>query len=317
MDEIKRIGYGSNFNKVSVDKTKNIIKKECINEYGMKKIKFEKIYYQYLISRKINFPYPKIHSFFENGYEMEYLSDYLPLYTVYNSLTQEKKTKIMDKINANLNLLHSFEKKSVTKDEYCKDLNIEIEEKITERFQTIKQVVEKYNYIQTINQIKIIPFFDLIRLIKNEIYSIVEKKEEYYYVPLHGDCQFNNILYNTNSEEVYFIDPRGYYGTSELFGISEYDYAKIYFALSGYDEFDNRDINELHIQNNDIEIKLENSLNIYELEKNNLSILLMLNIWLGNAHCFIKNENKAVYSYFIGLYLGSLYFSQHSKKVIT
>jgi hypothetical protein len=244
---------------------------------------------------------------------MEYLSDYFPLYQIYNKLTQEKQEAIVEKINTNLNLLHNFEKKIVTKEDYYKNLNIEIEEKITERFQVIKPVVEKYDFIKTINQVKIIPFFKLIELIKNEIYSIVDKKKEYFYVPLHGDCQFNNILYNTQNEELYFIDPRGYYGNSELFGIPEYDQAKIYFALSGYDEFDNRDINELRIVNNDIEIKLDNSLNIRDLEQNNLSILLMLNIWLGNAHCFIKNENKAVYSYFIGLYLGSLYFSSKNE----
>jgi hypothetical protein len=309
MNEIKRIGYGSNFNKISVDKSKNIIRKECINDYGIKKIKFEKIYYNFLINNNINFPYPKIHSFLENGYEMEYLSDYFPLYQVYSKLTKEKQQIILDKVNTNLHLLHSFEKKMVTMDEYYKNLNIEIEEKITERFQVVKPIVGKYDFIKSINQIKIIPFFELIKLIKNEIYRLLEKKEEYFYVPLHGDCQFNNILYNAENEDLYFIDPRGYYGNSELFGIPEYDDAKIYFALSGYDEFDNRDINELHIVNTDIEIKLDNSLNIHELEKDNLSILLMLNIWLGNAHCFIKNENKAVYSYFIGLYLGSLYFS--------
>jgi hypothetical protein len=30
-------------------------------------------------------------------------------------------------------------------------------------------------------------------------------------------------------------------------------------------------------------------------------------IWLGNAHCFINQPNKAVYSYFYGLYLAKLY----------
>ena len=63
--------------------------------------------------------------------------------------------------------INDFEKKIVTKDEYYKNLNIEIEEKITERFQVIKPVVEKYNFIKSINQTKIIPFFELIELIKN------------------------------------------------------------------------------------------------------------------------------------------------------
>jgi hypothetical protein len=119
-------------------------------------------------------------------------------------------------------------------------------------------------------------------------------------------------LYNSEKDDFIFIDPRGYYGNSKIYGIPEYDFAKILFALSGYDEFDNREINTLDISGNNININLffldKNILNI-----NNLEILLMYNIWLGNAECFMKNnEIKGIYSYFIALFLGTLFINKNT-----
>jgi hypothetical protein len=63
---LNRIGYGSNFNKISINKDKNIIKKECINEYGQKKINYEINFYKFLINNNILFKTPKIFSFEKN-----------------------------------------------------------------------------------------------------------------------------------------------------------------------------------------------------------------------------------------------------------
>ena len=120
------------------------------------------------------------------------------------------------------------------------------------------------------------------------------------------------LLFNiqpTYSNEIVFIDPRGYFGESSIFGMKEYDFAKVLFALSGYDEFDSREINSLDIHDNTISIRL-NSLDTNIFNRPKLEVLLMLNIWMGNAHSFIENECKMIYSYFISLYLGSIYFSK-------
>ncbi len=99
--------------------------------------------------------------------------------------------------------------------------------------------------------------------------------------------------------------------------------AKILFALSGYDEFDNREINKLDIFGSNININI-NFLDknyfefnaIGQITQNNLESLLMYNIWLGNAECFIKNnEIKGIYSYFISLYLGTLYLSSFHENI--
>jgi hypothetical protein len=46
---------------------------------------------------------------------------------------------------------------------------------------------------------------------------------------------------------VYFIDARGYFGKSQVFGDARYDWAKVYYAISGnFDQF--------NIKNFDLEI---------------------------------------------------------------
>ena len=309
---LNRNGYGSNFNEIYIDYANNIIKKKCNNDYGLKKINYEIKIYKFIIENKIDFPIPKIYSIEDNGYTMHFFVSHMPLYKIYNSLTQPNI--ILNKIYILLEKLHKCQKKTITQDEYYSNLNLEIYSKIIERYSMIQPIINKYYFIKKVNNIEIIPFFQLIEKIKTEIFKIVEKKTDYYLVPIHGDCQFNNILYNVENNDIVFIDPRGYYGDYEIFGIEEYDMAKINFALSGYDEFDNRDIDYLIIKGDNIEIII-NAFDKKILQKKSLDILLMLTIWLGNSHCFINTEKKAVYSYYIAMYLGSLYFN-HVDPVI-
>ena len=54
---------------------------------------------------------------------------------------------------------------------------------------------------------------------------------------IHGDCTFSNMMVRENGEPV-LIDPRGYFGYSELYGDERYDWAKVYYSIAGnYDQF--------------------------------------------------------------------------------
>lgn len=54
---------------------------------------------------------------------------------------------------------------------------------------------------------------------------------------IHGDCTFSNLMVRDDGTPV-FIDPRGYFGFTELFGDERYDWAKLYYSLAGnYDRF--------------------------------------------------------------------------------
>ena len=151
-------------------------------------------------------------------------------------------------------------------------------------------------------------FEDILKLIKSKIDYYISLKSDYIYVPIHGDCQFNNILYNTQNCDMIFIDPRGYFGSSIVFGIPEYDLAKVIFALTGYDVFDNMRIDALDIDGDNISMK-----NIFleenPLHEESITKYLVLSIWLGNAHCFKNTPLKAIYSYYYAMYLGTLVYN--------
>ncbi len=54
---------------------------------------------------------------------------------------------------------------------------------------------------------------------------------------IHGDCTFSNLMIRDNGEPV-LIDPRGYFGFTEIFGDERYDWAKLYYSIVGnYDRF--------------------------------------------------------------------------------
>ena len=111
---------------------------------------------------------------------------------------------------------------------------------------------------------------------------------------------------------MYFIDPRGYFGNKKIYGIKEYDYAKLLFGISGYSIFDCKNISksQLTIDKYNIRIQLPVNHQIYKdykkLKFNKLSMYLSLAIWLGNSHMF-TDRNKQLTSYFTSLFLCEKY----------
>lgn len=58
---------------------------------------------------------------------------------------------------------------------------------------------------------------------------------------IHGDCTFSNMLLRENGMPV-LIDPRGYFGFTEIYGDPLYDWAKLYYSIVGnYDRFNLKD----------------------------------------------------------------------------
>ncbi|MDY0236838.1 MAG: phosphotransferase [Gudongella sp.] len=57
---------------------------------------------------------------------------------------------------------------------------------------------------------------------------------------IHGDCTFSNIMLRDGRDPV-LLDPRGYFGRTEIMGDPLYDWAKLYYSLYGnYDQFNLR-----------------------------------------------------------------------------
>lgn len=106
------------------------------------------------------------------------------------------------------------------------------------------------------------PFYvmDTLKLLLKNYYPDVFKV-------IHGDPTFSNTLVGLDGK-VYFIDPRGYFGYTYIYGDEDYDFAKLYYSVVGnYDKF-NRKRFTLKIHENEVELEIESS--GYELYGNEI-----------------------------------------------
>jgi hypothetical protein len=116
-------------------------------------------------------------------------------------------------------------------------------------------IIEAY-YDKTISRIdsvkNIIPFSDREYIIINntkcrnvffsyeKFSNIISNYKCKEFCIIHGDNTFSNIMLK-NDEYPIFIDPRGYFGKTKLFGDPNYDWAKLYYSIVGnYDQFNIR-----------------------------------------------------------------------------
>lgn len=305
MNELFREGYGSAFNTLYI-RDDTFIKK-AKNEYGQFRLKNEKEFLKFLLTKKINFPIPEKLSFYEEYYTMKYYKDWKPLYKV---LQEEAtlQTFFVEKVYHSLGELHNSSSKLIERDLVRKDLIKEMVWKLRERSGDIEDLIKDYNHIKTVNGLELVSMSSLFELFEEEIDRFLKDRSTVPYVPIHGDCQFNNILVSPKNDSIVFIDPRGYFGLSSIYGLKEYDHAKVQFALSGYDVFDNSEITFLDISGSNLylpNIAFEPS----SLGGTSFVSLLTASIWLGNPHCFKHKPLKAVYSYFYGLYFATLVYN--------
>lgn len=72
---------------------------------------------------------------------------------------------------------------------------------------------------------------------QNKLEYALEQLKCDYFSFIHGDCTFSNLMLRENKTPV-LIDPRGYFGFTELYGDARYDWAKLYYSIVGnYDRF--------------------------------------------------------------------------------
>lgn len=72
---------------------------------------------------------------------------------------------------------------------------------------------------------------------------------------LHGDNTFSNMMLDKDMKPI-LIDPRGYFGKTEIYGDPVYDWAKLYYSIAGnYDQFNKKHFT-LTINENDIQLNI-------------------------------------------------------------
>lgn len=239
------------FNKITVDGDKII--KEGIDEQGKKLAIREKAWYKHV--KEIGYGnVPKIYNTEplilekiegKNIYEYE---DY----------TIEEKSRILRELINSLKQLHSLEKQEVDyfsiKENYIN--------KTFARLDKVRNLIpyanQKYINING-KKCKNVFFF------REELEKKVEELNFKAFNLIHGDCTFSNLMLRNDYEPV-LIDPRGYFGNTEIYGDPVYDWAKLYYSIKGnYDKFNLKKF-KLDIEEEEVKLQIESN-KWEELEK--------------------------------------------------
>lgn len=219
------------------------------------------------------------------------------------TLTKVQKLLIATNLIKSLNIMHSYETKVADKN----DLMQEYFTKTIARLQSIASVIPFScdKYIQINNKICKNPFI-FQQDFKKAVEATLLKTT---FCPIHGDCTLTNTMIDKN-HNIYFIDPRGYFGKQEIIGDRRYDFAKLYFSMKG--NFDNFNIKKFALEILDNEVLFEIKSNGWEciadeILATNCNVdevkLIHAIIWLSLAsHCY-EDYDCMCLAFYNGVYL--------------
>lgn len=232
------------FNRIISDG--DIIIKEGIDAQGQNLAKRECAWYQMVMDKGFE-QIPKIYSL--SPLKMERI-DGDNIYT-YTSLLPEQKRNILSQIIDCLKKLQAL-------GEVPSDYESYMDAYIGKTFNRLAKVAE------------LVPFADKKRITvngkscRNVLFcrEELEKKVKKYFPKtfkfIHGDCTFSNTLLRRDGVPV-LIDPRGYFGNTELYGDPAYDWAKLYYSIVGnYDRFNLKEFS-LDIRENDVQLDIQSN----------------------------------------------------------
>ena len=224
----------------------NKVIKTGLTEEGKKLIDREITWYKKMVEYGFN-SIPKIHSF--EPLTMEKI-DGTNIFQA--ELSEAQKEKITDNLISSVNKMHDYEYIKADKDDLIKEYYT----KTIDRLNSIKNCIPFAldEYI-TINGEKL----------KNPIAfqsdfkkAVEEKLLDTVFCPIHGDCTLTNTMVDKNND-IYFIDARGYFGSHDVLGDIRYDWAKLYYSMSGnFDRFNVKEF-KIEIKENSVDFEIKSN----------------------------------------------------------
>lgn len=126
---------------------------------------------------------------------------------------------------------------------------------------------------------------------------------------IHGDCTFSNMMLREDGTPV-LLDPRGYFGFTELYGDPLYDWGKLYYSIAGnYDRFNLKDF-RLDIGRDEVDLQIASN-HWEDMEQDFFSLtgtdeadikLLHAVIWLSLSSYAWQDYDSVCGAFYNGLY---------------
>lgn len=282
------------FNRITIKG--DVLIKEAVDSQGKKLAERECAWYEKAREKEIAV-LPKIYDM--SPLKMEFIKGC----NIYEcDLEYEEKKKILEQLVSSLNKLHDSE--IVPADSFS--LKEAYFNKTMDRLSKIEDLVPfARNREIVINGKKCRNVY----FHKRELEKRLEQLTCDTFCFLHGDCTFSNMMLRENGTPV-LIDPRGYFGYTELYGDVRYDWAKLYYSIIGnYDRFN---LKEFRLDISEQDVQLEIASNHWEdMEQEFFELtgadeweikLLHAVIWLSLTTYAWQDYDSVCGSFYNGLY---------------
>ncbi|OIO19905.1 MAG: hypothetical protein COY69_00045 [Candidatus Magasanikbacteria bacterium CG_4_10_14_0_8_um_filter_32_14] len=187
------------------------------------------------------------------SYSLEYYGyQSLADYYVYNNFDKKIWYLIIDRIFLITNLFKKHYSK-VSKKYYYQMYLEKTKQRLTELSKNIywRNLLNRKNITINSQCLNGWPYY--VDKIKDIVPIFCRKKEMGF---LHGDLCLSNILFDPTNKIFKFIDPRGSFGSSSLFGDIKYDIAKLRHSFSSYYDFIVSDLFVLEEKGENFELKI-------------------------------------------------------------
>lgn len=312
------------FNDITFTNDKVI--KCSIFKHGIDVMKSEIDFYETMTSLNVESIFPKIYKTVNTDdgtlIEMENLEN-SGFVTVNRYLTDAGLDKYekcyADYLNA-ITQLHSSDTKNINIDDIIKEY-ITV---TSERYKNIEYLIPKDIKNVLINNLNHDQYTIFDSKINRDYYRIMKDlsrylletyiESDYKFCPIHGDTNSSNTLYNSESKEIKFIDPRGKFGNSKIYGDPNYDIAKFLYGITGYDTFNLDKFYKNSLIKDQVKVLTIESANVPLLDRltndNHLKVLVGL-IWLKLPYYIKNNPNKVIASFYTGLALLNRYLPRY------
>jgi len=215
------------FNRMTVKG--NVLVKEGIDEQGRKLAKLESKWYELANAKGVTI-IPHIYDY--EPLVMEHING-KNIYE-YAGLSYGEKMGILQKLTGALKGLHALV--SVLPDTFS--LQNAYYGKTMDRLRTIRDLVpfaDRRTITVNGRECRNIYFY------KRDLEQKLKEIKCGSFAFIHGDCTFSNMMLRNDTEPT-LIDPRGYFGYTQLYGDPNYDWAKLYYSIVGnYDRFNIKD----------------------------------------------------------------------------
>jgi aminoglycoside phosphotransferase len=275
----------------------DVLTKKPIDKQGEKLAVLERKWYKAAQTKGV-INIPKLYSF--NPLKMERIEG-KNIYE-YTDLSLGDKRVILKKLVSTLKQLHSLE--SIPADTFS--LKEAYYNKTMARLSTIRDLVpfaDKKSISVNGRECRNIYYY------KRDLERKLVTLQCDSFALIHGDCTFSNMMLKNDTEPV-LIDPRGYFGFTEMYGDPNYDWAKLYYSIVGnYDRFNLKDF-RLNIDENGVELKIASNQwetleqNFFELSGTNPKTIKHLHaiIWLSLTTYAWQDYDSICGAFYNGLY---------------